>query len=51
MLIIVSQHCAETSEAMQQCYDFAGRHIGSIIRIKQVLNSTGSMVGIAWASV
>ena len=25
-----------------------GRHEGTIIRIKQALNSTGSMVGIAW---
>jgi len=36
---------------MQQCYDFAGRHKDTIIRIKQALNSTGSMVGIAWVTV
>jgi len=36
---------------MQQFYDFAGRHKGTIIRIKQALNSTGSMVGIAWVAV
>ena len=36
---------------MQQCYDFAGRCKGTIIRIKRVLNSTGSMVGAAWVTV
>ena len=36
---------------MQQCYDFAGRYKGTIIGIKQVLNSTGSVVGIAWVTV
>jgi len=30
---------------MQECCDFAGGHKGTIIRIKQVLNSSGSMVG------
>jgi len=36
---------------MQQCYYFAGRHKGTIIRIKQALNSTGTTVGIAWVTV
>ena len=47
----ISALCAETSKTMQQCYDFAGRHKGTQIRIKQSLNSTGSMVGIAWVTV
>ena len=42
---------AETSKTMQQCYYFAGRHKGTIIRTKQALNSTGSAVGIAWVTV
>jgi len=48
---IISALCAETSKTVQQCYDLAGRHKGTIIRIKQALNSTGSMVGIAWVMV
>jgi len=47
----ISALCAETSKTVQQCYDFAGRCKGTIIRIKQVLNSTGSMVGVAWVSL
>jgi len=47
----ISTLCVETSVVMQQCYDFAGRCKGTIIRIKQVLNSTGSVVGIAWVTV
>jgi hypothetical protein len=46
----ISALCAETSKTMQQCYDFAGRHKGTIIRIQQALNSTGSMVGIEWVT-
>ena len=38
-------------QTMQQCYDFAGGHAGIITRIKQALNSTGSMVGMAWVTV
>ena len=30
----ISALCAETSKTMQHCYDFAGRHKGTIIRIK-----------------
>jgi len=26
--------CAETSKTVQQCYDFAGRHVDTIIGIK-----------------
>ena len=40
----ISAVCAETSKTMQHCYDFAGRHKHTIIRINQALNSTGSMV-------
>ena len=47
----ISALCAETSKTTQQCYDFAARHKGTIIWIKQSLNSTGSMVGIAWVTV
>ena len=47
----ISALCAETSKTMQQCYDFAGRHKGTITRIKQALNSIGSMVGRAWVTV
>jgi hypothetical protein len=36
---------------MQQCYNFAGIHKGTIIRIKPALNSAGSMVGIAWVTL
>jgi len=36
---------------MQQSYDFAGRLKFTIIRIQQLLNSTGSMVGTAWVTV
>jgi len=43
--------CADTSKTMQQCYNFAGRYKGTIIRIKQALNSTGSVVGVAWVTV
>jgi len=43
--------CAETSKTMQHCYNFAGRRKGTLIRIEQVLNSTGSMDGIAWLTV
>ena len=49
MLIIkVSQHCVQKQVKPYKCYDFAGIHKGTIIRIKQALNSTGIMVGIAW---
>jgi len=47
----ISAWCAETSKTMQQCYDFAGRHKGTMIRIMQALNSTGSMVGMVWVAV
>ena len=48
----MSALCTETSKTMQQFYDFAGRrHKGTTIRIKQALNSTGSVVGIAWVTV
>jgi len=47
----ISALYAETRKTMQQCYYFAGRHKGTIIRIKQALNSTGSTVGIAWVTV
>jgi len=47
----VSALCAETSITMQRCYDFAGRHKGTIIRIKQALNSTGSVAEITWVTV
>jgi len=43
--------CADTSKTMQQCYDFAGRHKGTIIRIKQALNCMGNVVGVAWVTV
>ena len=43
----ISALCAGISITMQQCYDFAGRHKGTIISIKQALNSAGSAVGIA----
>ena len=41
------------NKTMQQGHYFAGRHTckGTIIRIKQLLNSTGSTVGIAWVTV
>jgi len=42
---------SETSKTMQQRNYFAGRHKGTIIRIKQALNSTGSTVGIVWVTV
>ena len=41
---------AETSKTMQQCYD-CGRREGTMIRIMLLLNSTGSVVGIAWVTV
>jgi len=47
----ISALCAETSKTMPHCYDFVGRHKGTTIRRKQALNSTGSMVGIAWVSL
>ena len=47
----ISALCAETSQTMQQCYDSADRHKGTITRIKQALNGTGSMVEIAWVTV
>jgi len=48
---VISALYAETSKTIEQCYYFAGRHKDTIIRIKQALNSTGSMVGIAWGAV
>ena len=39
------------SITMQHCYNFAGRHKGTIIQIKQALNSTGSVAGITWVTV
>jgi len=50
VIINVSPHCAETSITMLQCYNFARRQKGTIIRIKKALSSIGSVVGIAWVS-
>ena len=38
----ISALCAETRKTLQQCYNIAGRHKGNVMRIKKVLNSTGS---------
>ena len=50
-IIKVSQHPVQKQEKPCKCYNFAGRHKGTIIRIKSALNSAGSMVGIAWVTL
>ena len=49
MLIIKeSQHCVQKQVKPCNSVTTAGIHKGTITRIKQALNSTGSMVGIAF---